>query len=163
MENKSLFALAHETFHYQNGVLYWKKPGQKRVVGAMAGHIRPDGYFRVRFAGKSHQRSRIVWLMHHGYMTDLEIDHINRVRNDDRIENLREANHFENTQNRGLAKNSTTGHTGVYYNKRDKTWFARVFMDGEHLHVGCFKNKEDAIAARAEKAKKLRGEFYSGA
>jgi hypothetical protein len=163
MDNTQLYSLAHETFIYRDGELWWRTSAQKRDMTKPAGYIRPDGYYRVRFNGRSHQRARIVWLMHHGYMTDLEIDHINRLRSDDRIENLREANHFENSQNKGLFKNNTSGHNGVHYAKRDKIWIASVFMDGKRNHVGCFKSKEEAVAARKETASRMRGDFYSGA
>lgn len=76
------------------------------------------------------------------------VDHINRNKLDNRKCNLRVCDMKINSINRDLQSNNTTGYKGVYYNKRDKTWNARVTVDGKTIHLGTFLTKEEAIAAR---------------
>lgn len=78
------------------------------------------------------------------------IDHINRNKLDNRKENLRIADKRINTINRELQPNNTTGHKGVYLDKRYNTWFARITVLGETIHLGTYKTKEEAIRARIE-------------
>lgn len=78
------------------------------------------------------------------------IDHINMNKLDNRKCNLRIADKKINSINRGLQSNNTTGYKGVYYNKRDKTWNARVTVSGRTILLGTFPTKEEAIAARQE-------------
>lgn len=76
------------------------------------------------------------------------VDHINMNKLDNRKCNLRIVDKKVNSINRGLQSNNTTGYKGVYYNKRDKTWSARVTVAGKTIHLGTFPTKEEAIAAR---------------
>ncbi|MBK8106016.1 MAG: HNH endonuclease [Betaproteobacteria bacterium] len=59
-----------------------------------------DGYRQVRVNGKQYREHHLVWLLHNGRMPSGELDHINCVRDDNRIENLRECTREQNTQNR---------------------------------------------------------------
>lgn len=78
------------------------------------------------------------------------IDHINRKKLDNRKINLRIADKRINTINRELQPNNTTGHKGVYCDKRYGTWNARVTVLGKTIHLGTYKTKEEAIKARIE-------------
>lgn len=85
------------------GVLCWKVKRRKVDRGQPAGIDRGDGYIRVIFNYKPYYAHRIVWLLVHGEWPTEIIDHINRNRNDNRIENLRDTNRVVNGLNRGPA------------------------------------------------------------
>lgn len=76
------------------------------------------------------------------------VDHINMNKLDNRKCNLRIADKKVNSINRGLQPNNTTGYKGVYRDRRYGTWFARVTVNGETIHLGTFPTKEEAVAAR---------------
>jgi len=79
----------------------------------------------------------------------LEIDHINRNPLDNRKSNLRLVTRSINAKNAIMQKNNTTGYKGIYYRKDRDCWRARIQdLEGKRLHLGNFKTKEDAIAAR---------------
>ena len=91
--------------------------------------------------------------------SDLVVDHINTHHpEDNRKANLRIVTQSENQMNRKLAKNNTSGITGVTWSKRDKRWIARIKIKNKSICCGYYKNIEDAIKARKEAEEKYFGE-----
>lgn len=91
-----------DLFEYKNGELYWKVSRGRQKAGSLAGATITDGYKQVSINKKRYLVHRIIFQMFYGYMPEfpLEIDHINRIRHDNRIENLRVLTHKENMQHR---------------------------------------------------------------
>lgn len=112
------------------------------------GWVNDSGYLITTIAGKKFRVHHIVWAMHFGCIPDgQEIDHINRVRHDNRIENLRLATRHE--QNLNLSKRASKSEvTGVVFNAKDKRWQAQIGFNGKHIYLGQFKEKSSAISAR---------------
>lgn len=119
--------------YHEGGYLYFKESYHKSKIGKKVGHCRKtDGYWTMRFEGKTNYVHRIIWLWHHGYMPS-EIDHIDRDKSNNRIENLREVSSFENHQNR------TPGKGYSYIPSRNK-W--RVSIRGNFY--GYYKTEKEA-------------------
>jgi hypothetical protein len=120
------------------GLFTWKiAKGARANIGDLAGHKNKDGYIRIIIDKKGYKAHRLAWFYVHGKWPTLLIDHINRIRDDNRICNLREASAELNAQNRKKRINKNT--TGTRYNKSRKKWHA-VF------YVGCnYKTQEEAI------------------
>jgi hypothetical protein len=78
-----------------------------------------------------------------------QIDHINGNTKDNRLENLRDVSNRENLRNQKIPKNNTSGTLGVSFDKRKQNYQASIKINGKRKHLGYFKNKEEAIAARA--------------
>ena len=97
-------------------------------------------------------------MMHH-LVFEKNCDHINRNPLDNRKSNLRPASFKENARNSSVAKNNTSGITGVTWNKRDSIWQARIGVDCKSKSLGYFNNKEDAIKARLNAENEYYGEF----
>ena len=84
------------------GVFTWKartSPFSRVNVGDVAGNLRRDGYIEICVDGRKHQSHRLAWLYVYGEWPADQIDHINGIRTDNRIANLREANNAENHHN----------------------------------------------------------------
>ena len=83
----------------------------------------PDGlgYLRSSIDGKKYKLHRLAWLYVYGYFPENFIDHINRNRSDNRIENLREVSRQCNVRNCGNLKTNTSGIKGVGWLKRQRT------------------------------------------
>ena len=95
---------------------------------------------------------RLIWCYYYGKWpeSDLVIDHINGNFRDNRIVNLRLVTHTENNKNRSTPKDNTSGHLGIHRVKNRGKWQVQIGVNGKNVHVGYFKNKDDAIAARKE-------------
>ena len=89
------------------------------------------------------------------------VDHQDRCRTNNHISNLRWATSTENSQNRSIRFDNTSGTTGVCFNKRDKKWRAQIDADGRNIYLGLFVNKNDAIVARQEAEMTYFGEYRS--
>lgn len=84
--------------------------------------INSDGYLMIMINGKAYPAHRLAWLIVYGTMPDGFIDHINRVRTDNRISNLRLVTHSENMQNRKIQKNNKSGYRGVSWDAKYGKW-----------------------------------------
>lgn len=92
---------------------------------------------------------------------DMLVDHIHGepTRNDNRKSNLRIATYQENAMNHGVAKDNTSGITGVNWHKTSNKWRAYIGINGKNIHLGSFDSFEDAINARKIAEEKYFGEW----
>jgi hypothetical protein len=124
-----------------------KKRHGKKKPGRVVGSPNNDGYLQILIGYKSYKLHRVVWKLH--YREDphgREIDHINGVRDDNRIKNLRLVTRGENMMNKCMHKNNTSGHTGVYWDKSKNRYVAE--LGGKKL--GHFKTLQEAVTRRKE-------------
>jgi len=99
--------------------------------GQKAGCQQKDGYLRVALGGCGYQVHRLVWFyMFKKWPVD-QIDHINRIKNDNRICNLREATASINMLNRPQEAKRRSGIEGILWKERDKSW--AISYNGKNL------------------------------
>jgi len=151
----------NEYFTYGDGRLYWKVTNSNREqIGSIAGFYDKEGYRLVGLKGKDYKMHRIIYEMLVGPIPEgLHVDHINSVKDDNRIENLRLATNQENQRNRGFNKNNKLGVKGVTFNKQNQKYQARIGIKGANKHLGYFNTPEEASQAYQEAAKQHFGEF----
>lgn len=90
------------------------------------------------------------------------IDHKNTLEKwDNRKSNLRVATRQQNMFNSQLAKNNKSGFTGVYWSKKDKSWYSQIKYSEKTTHLGYTKTKEQAIIQRLEAELKYFGEGFA--
>lgn len=112
-----------------------------------------SGYRHGRIFRCAYVAHRIAWKIFYGHDPD-EIDHINGVRDDNRIANLRNVDHKVNGRNVTMCKRNTSGITGVSWNTRNNNWRAYIKTPEKVIYLGSFSNIEDAAKARAKAEKK---------
>jgi len=109
MSAKAAYVEFEGVLTYDDGKLIWIKDVNSRVkAGSFAGRLRPDGYYHVTYRGKKYLLHRLVFFMHHGYWPDM-VDHIDRDKSNNRIENLRDVSPYESAKNRYTFKNDLEG------------------------------------------------------
>ena len=125
--------------------------------GTVAGTRMKRGYIHIGINRRFHYAHRLAWLYVHGSIPTDEIDHINEDKSDNRISNLRIADHGPNNI-RSKAR-ATSGAIGVYP-AGDSRWQAQLQWEGTVHYLGCFATIEEAKAARDAAARRLHGEFH---
>jgi HNH endonuclease len=124
------------SYDYGTGVLSWKVsyPELNVYAGDPAGSLKKSGYTDVSVDNRIYKLHRIVWKYIKGVDPIGQIDHINRDKSDNRIENLREVVPQVNSQNRDPLSTIP----GASYHKRDGVWFSNLCVAGQQLHLGTF-------------------------
>ena len=159
-----------ELLHYdsETGVLRWRMRGVKwfsdgkrpASLKCKAWNARFSGNpaftassgdhkdLRGSILGKNYVAHRVAWAIYYGAWPEGEIDHINGDPSDNRIVNLRDVSHAENTRNVRRRITNTSGHVGVYWDKKVQKWRSQGTFNSEYYFLGHYCSKDDAIVAR---------------
>jgi hypothetical protein len=141
-----------EYLHYNpdTGIFTWVKSPHKNthMLGKTAGTLGKKGYVSIGILRNIYKAHKLVWLYMYGYFPQDQIDHINHIRYDNRLSNLREANNTLNQKNTSKRKDNITGVTGVHW--QDNRWRVQIGIKGKNKHLGMFLNLEEAIAVRKQ-------------
>lgn len=106
-------------------------------------------YIKVAINKKLYLAHRIIWIMVNGDIPDgFEIDHIDHDGTNNSINNLRLVCSSDNKKNRTKVKTNKSGCMGVYFNRRINKWVAEIVSKGDHIGLGSYSDKNDAIEAR---------------
>lgn len=140
------------------GVFRWAKPTNSRTnVWDIAGGVKPKykhkhknrtQYLVITISRKLYFAHRLVWLYMYGKWPQHQIDHIDGDSLNNCIANLRDVTRTENQKNRRLAKNNTSGVTGVVWNSTRNRWHAKMKVEGKYIHLGSFADICSAVKAR---------------
>ena len=117
-------------------------------VGEIAGTINGSGYLQTSVQSKTYFNHRLIWLWHYGYLPEHQIDHIDRVRSNNKLNNLRETNSTCNLRNRTIPKNNASGVAGVSWSEKRKYWDPSIGLDSKTCHLGISTDFIEAVAHR---------------
>ena len=146
---------------FEKGLLFWK-PRPIEMFSTKRSHSiwnvrfankqalnakHKDGYKHGRIFGKAFLAHRILFALKYSYWPEY-IDHINGIRTDNRIDNLRSVNMQQNACNSKISTKNTSGHVGVAWNTRDRRWTAYINANNKRKALGNFVNFEDAVLCR---------------
>lgn len=151
----------------ETGEFIWKQRGvskfkdarahkiwHTRYCGEIAGSLTDQGYISIWING--HCRAhRLAWLYMTGEFPLNQIDHIDHDRSNNVFSNLRVVAHRINSLNQKKRSTNTSGVTGVAFIKRLRQWRAQITVNGDNVHIGCFKDFFDACCARKSAEFKL--------
>lgn len=139
-------------YDQSTGKLYWKlsKSKSRFPKGSEAGYLdKSSGYVCVTLDGKIYRSHRIIWEMFNGPIPKgMQIDHVNHIRCDNRLVNLRLVTQEENRKNISRQKNNTSGITGVYWDKSRGKWHVQIKLNGKTRGLGRFDDFFEACCAR---------------
>jgi len=140
-------------YNMETGEFYWKVSksiGTK--VGSRAGTINTKGYLKILIDYKKYAGHRLAWFYVTGEMppSNLQIDHINRVRDDNRFSNLRLVTNKQNQENTNIRKDNSSGITGINWMEDRQKWCVRIQSNGVRTVVGYYTDFQEASNARKE-------------
>ena len=143
-----------------DGMWFWNTESGGRnasPVGEPQEGYGDKGYRRLWIKGKHIRMHRLVYETFIGEIPDgMQVDHINGIRHDNRLENLRLATHQTNQRaSRRKRKNATSKFRGVSWDKQSKKWFASITNFGRTLYYERFDDEAEAALARDKKAIEL--------
>ncbi|MGL4830853.1 MAG: HNH endonuclease [Vibrio sp.] len=138
-------------YNPESGLVYWSSDrNNKTKAGDLAGGLCDKGYVKVKVNGNTYGAHVIGWFLHYGVMPTGDIDHINGVRSDNRICNLRDVSSCENMKNKRLYKSNKSGVSGVRFVKSRNEWVATIGVNGKKKTIGYSKSFEEAKKLRLE-------------
>ena len=156
--NKCDIALLRSIFHYDatGGVLTRITARGNRRAGAQVGVMSSHGYLTVEIEGRQFGVHRVAWAIYFGCWPELQLDHIDGNRTNNRIANLREATVSQNIANSRNYERKHRLPRGVYVQR------GRITARVNETYLGQFKTVEAAAVAAREARKQLYGEFARG-
>ena len=137
-----------ELFDYdtETGLLMWKVNRRRVKVGDVIKTVNSAGYTTLEIESKSYLAHRIIWLWNYGYFPENDVDHINRVRADNRICNLREVSQSCNIHNSCVSTRNISGVKGVSVDKHG--CHASIMIGGKQIHIKTVHDFAEAVAHR---------------
>lgn len=157
MSKTSNFDFLFEYLRYNEtkGEFTWiKRPNKNIHLHTRAGTKNSAGYRVISLFGKRYLEHRLAWFFVHGEMPKHEIDHINQIRDDNRISNLRQVTRSENQRNK-TRKDSRVDEVGIWWCRRRKRYIAEITLNGKKVYQKSFKDIDEAIQQRKAKALEL--------
>jgi len=153
----------HELFEYRDGHLYRRvTTSHNAVKGTLVKGSISGQYYRVRVGSERYGVHQVIFYMFNGFLP-VEIDHIDRNKLNNCIENLRAATVSQNASNRPTPKRNTSGAKGVSWHTPNLTWRVQISLNRKVKHIGYFKDFELAEFVAAEARNKYHGAFASHA
>ena len=126
---------------------YFPDTGQfvYHYTGQQAKHLNSDGYLIIKIAGRRYRAARLAWLYVHGEWPSNQVDHKNRIRNDDRLSNLRDVTPKINSANTVRLRPYGKMSFQLYWRPDRNRWRLRSIVGKKRTSLGCFLTKEEAV------------------
>lgn len=138
-----------------SGIFTWKYSANNpatwngKWAGRTAGTVSATtGYVNINIEKNMVRAHRIAWLLFYGKEPDGQIDHINGVRTDNRICNLRCVSNKENGKNQKLRSTNSSGIMGVGPHRETGKYRSRIYFNNKEIHLGLFDCFFEACCAR---------------
>lgn len=135
--------------YHEDGLLIWKVNKAKRTkIGDIAGCYSPCGYYYVGIDDKNYKLHRLIWIYHHGYISENLIDHRDKNPLNNRIENLREISSQCNNRNSKDFITNTSGVKGVSWTSDRSLWYSCITIYGKTISLGRYDDFTEAVCVR---------------
>jgi HNH endonuclease/AP2 domain len=136
----------HVHYDPDTGIFTRIKHSNASPAGSILG-CNSRGYLVFYVCNKLYRAHRLAWLYYYGRWPEHHLDHINRIRSDNRIANLREVDDQKNAFNTSLSKNNTTGYIGVAWHKQQNKYRAFIKINYRQISLGLYDDPKIAHEA----------------
>ena len=149
-DSLSCDSLKERLMYNEDGTFTWVDVGRSKKVkvGDIAGGLNSHGYMTIKMGVYIYLQHRLAWLYVYGEWPGGSIDHKNRNRSDNSINNLRVLSFSDNGLNLNISSRNKSGTTGVCWYNRNNRWVSEIRVRGVVHNLGSYKNINDAIIAR---------------
>jgi hypothetical protein len=130
------------------GLFAWKMLRGGRTVNSAAGSKNGNGYVTISIDSRSYNASRLAYLWTEGYFPEHDVDHRDRVRDNDRWDNLRHATRQCNNRNCSPSIRNKSGVIGVFWHNLRRKWVSKIGVDRKKITLGYYETKKEAAKAR---------------
>ncbi len=136
--------------HYnpETGIFIWIIAKSNRIKAGDIAGSKINGYIQLSIDSKNYYAHRLAWLYMYGCFPNERLDHKNRDKSNNRIDNLRISSPVLNARNMNMYKNNTSGFTGVRWIEEGKVWRSVIKVHGKDINLGRFSKLLDAVMAR---------------
>jgi len=118
-------------------------------VKSIVSDVNFYGYLRLSYKGKRILAHRLICELMGNDLKDMQVDHINGIRSDNRWCNLRIVSHQENQKNLKQNIRNKSGHTGICWDRKNFKWQVQLIINKKNIKVGRYKELSDAIIAKS--------------
>ena len=138
------------SYNENTGIFIWKIANSRRIhIGDVAGSkSKVSGYVEIGIDGKIYLAHRLAWFYIYGYLPENKIDHRDRIKHHNWLDNIREVSQSCNLKNTGNFSHNTSGVKGVCFHKKQHKWFAQLKNKQKTKNLGLYSHFEDAVCAR---------------
>ena len=144
------------SYDADSGVFTWRvtRTGKARA-GTVAGRVTDFGYRQIQIDGRYYSAHRLAFLYMLGRWPHQQVDHRDGRRDNNAWHNLREADQFENMQNRATPRNNSSGYIGVAFVRSKGKYCAMIAAGRRRKNLGWFDTAVQACAAYREAKARL--------
>jgi hypothetical protein len=134
-------------YERETGLFRWRIYRSRGArAGDLAGSLKRHGYVLITIDGVSYYAHRLVWFHEHGRWPSGMIDHLDGVRSNNRIGNMRDTTQYVNQQNRATeTRCNGSGFIGAF--RHGRRWMSKIMANGVLHKLGTFDTPEQAHAA----------------
>jgi HNH endonuclease len=144
-------------YNPESGEFHWRvKMNSLSMPGYLAGTKRKSGHWQICIGGKLYLSHRLAWFYMHGCWPPEQVDHVDNNPANNRLVNLRLANSSQNNANKPPRRKIGKG---LFYREKYDSFAVRIKVRGKMIHIGIFRNEEDAKSAYFAAAKQHFGEY----
>ena len=149
-------ALLHDTlvsvlqYDPDTGKFTYNLSRGSRSKGQVAGSLHGSGYRYIELNNYGYAEHRLAWFYSFKEWPEGSIDHIDRVKDNNILDNLRDVSHSDNMRNKSIGVNNTSGFLGVSFYRPTSRWKASYVLDGKPKHIGYYDTPEEASLAYIE-------------
>lgn len=162
----------------ETGKLFWRKRGPDQFYDSAQSKSHKSSFWNSKYDGNEALTSktkkgylagricqkyvlahRVVWAVYYGAWPELQIDHIDNAKDNNRVENLRLSTNRQNKYNSKPYRTNTSGFKGVSYCKKRRKWVASIQASGKKINLGGFDSPHDAHKAYSRASASLHGSF----
>jgi len=140
-----------DILHYdpETGIFRWTIDTGPVKEGTVAGtQKKKDGYISICINYKEYGAHQLAFLYMTGKFCDKLIDHRDRIKFNNKWNNLIETDYYRNAQNASIRDDNSSGITGVHFSKQFQKWVAQISKKGKRKHLGIYKDFANAVCAR---------------